>query len=332
MTAFRARRLPVFVTIALASAPLALHAQQASFPFQDPTLPIDKRVDDLVGADDARGEGLADGQPHARDPAARACPSTTSGRRRCTAWPAAGSRPSSRRRSGWPPRSTRRRSTRWPSRSAREARVKYNQAAKAGRAGRMMGGLTFYSPNINIFRDPRWGRGQETYGEDPFLAGAARRRVHHRPAGRRPRPPRRHRHREALRRALRPRAAAARLRREGVGARHRGHVPAGLPRGGRRRQGEVDHVRLQRHQRRARLRQRVPARRHAARAVEVQGLRHRRLRRRQGRRDRPQVREDRGRGRAPSRSRPASTTTARRALSVRRTRRGRPTTSATSTR
>jgi beta-glucosidase len=34
----------------------------------------------------------------------------------------------------------------------------------------MMGGLTFFSPNINIFRDPRWGRGQETYGEDPFLS------------------------------------------------------------------------------------------------------------------------------------------------------------------
>lgn len=33
------------------------------------------------------------------------------------------------------------------------------------------GGLTFWSPNINIFRDPRWGRGQETYGEDPYLAG-----------------------------------------------------------------------------------------------------------------------------------------------------------------
>ena len=32
-------------------------------------------------------------------------------------------------------------------------------------------GLTFWSPNINIFRDPRWGRGQETYGEDPFLTG-----------------------------------------------------------------------------------------------------------------------------------------------------------------
>ena len=32
-------------------------------------------------------------------------------------------------------------------------------------------GLTFWTPNINIFRDPRWGRGQETYGEDPFLTG-----------------------------------------------------------------------------------------------------------------------------------------------------------------
>ena len=34
-----------------------------------------------------------------------------------------------------------------------------------------MGGLDFWSPNLNIFRAPRWGRGQETYGEDPFLTG-----------------------------------------------------------------------------------------------------------------------------------------------------------------
>src|SRR5207237_10666051 len=39
-----------------------------------------------------------------------------------------------------------------------------------GNTGRYFG-LTFWSPNINIFRDPRWGRGQETYGEDPFLTG-----------------------------------------------------------------------------------------------------------------------------------------------------------------
>jgi beta-glucosidase len=50
-----------------------------------------------------------------------------------------------------------------------EARAKYNDAIPRGNTGRYFG-LTFWSPNINIFRDPRWGRGQETYGEDPFLA------------------------------------------------------------------------------------------------------------------------------------------------------------------
>jgi beta-glucosidase len=49
-----------------------------------------------------------------------------------------------------------------------EARAKHNQAVKAGRRD-IYEGLDFWSPNINIFRDPRWGRGQETYGEDPFL-------------------------------------------------------------------------------------------------------------------------------------------------------------------
>jgi beta-glucosidase len=49
-----------------------------------------------------------------------------------------------------------------------EARAKYNDANQHGNTGRYFG-LTFWSPNINIFRDPRWGRGQETYGEDPFL-------------------------------------------------------------------------------------------------------------------------------------------------------------------
>jgi len=60
-----------------------------------------------------------------------------------------------------------------------EARAKYNDALKrpastpalqATLPGRTAG-LTYWSPNINIFRDPRWGRGQETYGEDPFLTG-----------------------------------------------------------------------------------------------------------------------------------------------------------------
>ena len=49
-----------------------------------------------------------------------------------------------------------------------EARAKHHEAARQGIRG-IYTGLTFWSPNINIFRDPRWGRGQETYGEDPYL-------------------------------------------------------------------------------------------------------------------------------------------------------------------
>jgi beta-glucosidase len=51
-----------------------------------------------------------------------------------------------------------------------EARAKYNEAIRTNTYRQYLG-LTFWSPNINIFRDPRWGRGQETYGEDPFLTG-----------------------------------------------------------------------------------------------------------------------------------------------------------------
>jgi beta-glucosidase len=49
-----------------------------------------------------------------------------------------------------------------------EARAKHHDFARRGERSRYQG-LTFWSPNINLFRDPRWGRGQETYGEDPFL-------------------------------------------------------------------------------------------------------------------------------------------------------------------
>src|SRR5829696_6185826 len=49
-----------------------------------------------------------------------------------------------------------------------EARAKHHEFVRHKEHGRYQG-LTFWSPNINIFRDPRWGRGQETYGEDPYL-------------------------------------------------------------------------------------------------------------------------------------------------------------------
>ena len=53
---------------------------------------------------------------------------------------------------------------------AEEGRAKYNAASRHGDRD-IYKGLTFWSPNVNIFRDPRWGRGQETLGEDPFLTG-----------------------------------------------------------------------------------------------------------------------------------------------------------------
>ena len=51
-----------------------------------------------------------------------------------------------------------------------EGRIKHVQDVAAGHTG-IMGGLDFWAPNLNLFRDPRWGRGQETYGEDPYLIG-----------------------------------------------------------------------------------------------------------------------------------------------------------------
>ncbi|MCW3092952.1 MAG: glycoside hydrolase family 3 [Ferruginibacter sp.] len=50
-----------------------------------------------------------------------------------------------------------------------EARAIYYESNRTGKEGAQYSGLTFWTPNINIFRDPRWGRGQETYGEDPYL-------------------------------------------------------------------------------------------------------------------------------------------------------------------
>lgn len=63
--------------------------------------------------------------------------------------------------------------------SALEGRAIHNKAIESGKTNERYVGLTYWTPNINIFRDPRWGRGQETYGEDPFLtAMLARAFVH----------------------------------------------------------------------------------------------------------------------------------------------------------
>jgi beta-glucosidase len=170
MSTFRARCLLAVLTSALSCAPLVLHAQRVPLPFQDPSLPIDKRVDDLVARMtlEEKASQLVNRTraiPRLNVPEYNLWSEAlhgVAGGGYATVFPQA---------IGLAATFDAPTLKEMAIAIAREARVKYNQAAKAGRAGRMMGGLTFYSPNINIFRDPRWGRGQETYGEDPYLTG-----------------------------------------------------------------------------------------------------------------------------------------------------------------
>ena len=168
MPSLRASLLFAILTGAFVCAGPVLHARESAFPFQDPAVPVDQRVDDLVArmTIEEKASQLVN--------TTRAIPRLNvpeynlwsealhgvAGRGYATVFPQA---------IGLAATFDVPTLHKMAEATAREARVKYNQAARAGRAGRMMGGLTFFSPNINIFRDPRWGRGQETYGEDPFL-------------------------------------------------------------------------------------------------------------------------------------------------------------------
>ena len=119
-----------------------------------------------------------------------------------------------------------------------EARAKHHQFVRQGKRGRYQG-LTFWSPNINIFRDPRWGRGQETYGEDPFLTGRLGVAFVKGLQGDDPRYYKVIATAEALRRPQRPRARPPHVRRPAERARPPRDVPAGVPGAGRRRAGPL---------------------------------------------------------------------------------------------
>ena len=93
-----------------------------------------------------------------------------------------------------------------------EARAKHHEFLRQGDHG-MYKGLTFWSPNINIFRDPRWGRGHETYGECPYLTARLGVAFCRGLQGDDPTLPEGGRDAEALRRPQRPRGAAPQLRR-----------------------------------------------------------------------------------------------------------------------
>ena len=149
--------------------------------------------------------------------------------------------------------------------------------AVAPRRPRLYKGLTFWSPNINIFRDPRWGRGHETYGEDPYLtarlgvAFCAGCRVTIPATSRLVATPKHfavHSGPEALRHASTRVVARKDLRRD---------LPARVPRLRRRGDGGERHGRLQPHERRALLREPDAAWRDPARRVGLRRLRRQRL-------------------------------------------------------
>ena len=99
-----------------------------------------------------------------------------------------------------------------------EARAKHHEFLRRGERARYQG-LTFWSPNINIFRDPRWGRGQETYGEDPFLTARMGVAFVKGLQGDRPALSEGGGDRETLRRPQRTRGRPSPLRRAAIGAR-----------------------------------------------------------------------------------------------------------------
>jgi beta-glucosidase len=146
------------------------HHPAAEFPFQNPDLPIDQRVDDLVGrltlpekvsqmlnaspAIDRLGIPAYNWWNEALHGVARTSLKTT-------VFPQAIGMAATFDKDAMLQMATI---------TSDEARAVHQEFVRRGERG-IYQGLTFWTPNINIFRDPRWGRGQETYGEDPYLTG-----------------------------------------------------------------------------------------------------------------------------------------------------------------
>jgi beta-glucosidase len=144
-------------------------SMQATFPYKDPSLPIEKRVDDLVSRmtlEEKVSQMVNAAAPIERlgIPAYDWWNETLHGVARAgyaTVFPQAIGMAAT-----WDEELVRQ----IGDVASTEARAKHHEFARQNDRGRYKG-LTFWSPNINIFRDPRWGRGQETYGEDPYLTG-----------------------------------------------------------------------------------------------------------------------------------------------------------------
>lgn len=160
-------RSRIFLIIFTCLFPFILTAQDYDYPFQNPELTIEERVDDLVSRlslEEKVGQLMyhADAIPRLDIPEYNwwsECLHGVARNGRATVFPQA---------IGMGATFDTDLVHRVSSAIALEGRAKYNEFSSHGYRGQYQG-LTFWTPNINIFRDPRWGRGMETYGEDPFL-------------------------------------------------------------------------------------------------------------------------------------------------------------------
>ena len=161
------RVIQLFILLCL--IPLFAASQTAEYPFRDYNLPFEKRVDDLVSRltleeKVAQMLNAAPAIPRLGIPAYDWWNETLHGVARTpyntTVFPQAIAMAAT-----FNPKAL----FTMADYSALEGRAIYNKAVQSGNPGKRYQGLTYWTPNVNIFRDPRWGRGQETYGEDPYL-------------------------------------------------------------------------------------------------------------------------------------------------------------------
>jgi beta-glucosidase len=155
----------------LALAVSACNVKQAPYKFQKPDLPVDERVDDLIGRMtlDEKISQMMNNAPAIERlgvPAYNWWNEALHGIAR-SPYPTTSFPQAIGLAATWDTESV----LQMAGYIADEGRAIYHDAARKGKTGIFLG-LTYWSPNINIFRDPRWGRGQETYGEDPFLTAS----------------------------------------------------------------------------------------------------------------------------------------------------------------
>jgi beta-glucosidase len=160
----------LFLSIIFFISACTQHPPEKSFPFQNPALSIEQRVDDLLGRmtlEEKIGQMVNDAPAIGRLGIPQynwwnECLHGVARAGLATVYPQAIGLGAT-----WDEDLIFRMATT----ISDEARAKYHNILKKKNKSLIFQGLTFWSPNINIFRDPRWGRGQETYGEDPFLTG-----------------------------------------------------------------------------------------------------------------------------------------------------------------